>query len=492
MNKFQKIGKVLLIMSFAAVLTSCDDDDVTNYPSNQNENVVDQTNADNPDALTDNKYADLYDNISSSNSVSAKTLDNILYKLAQENLVGDYAISDDDFNEKYQEKMIDVATSGSYSTNNEFDEYEFALSLLTKQYDIKTADGKTSLEDIKAAANSLVIDPDNYETTAEEYAAIFKLDYSDYIERYYKPTIYRQYLYAKYIYDQSYSSIGNTYARDVVVVKISDDTDNPGSASKLVTSYVEKYIEDKSVTDVDISDLARLWKGVNVTAEEQAWLDDLSVTTLAGEIDNDIEKITDNPYTTDETLESQYTGGHSYSKEYGKELALNSLKTTDLVTEGTFLKSTGLSSLPSDLKSRVFSTDYSTDVEGVENGTVKDVSYITTHDDNTSYRFVTPEVSKTGSGANIINYDASTSSYYIVQVNSIVSSSRITQRDSDDAETKAYKRELANEAAYEMAASDSYKKAAIVWLLTNNDIVYSDPDFYDYIDTNYSSVFDDD
>ena len=492
MKTTKKLAKVLLVCTSLTLLVACDDA-ITNYPSNSDEYVLDQSECDSDiqSAITDNQYEDVYDNISDSNSVSAQTLDNILYKLAQENLVDDYAVSDADFNEKYQEKMIETATSGSYSTDNEFDEYRFALSLIGDMYDIKTADGSNSLDDIKNAANKIVIDPDNYETVEEEFNDIFNLDYSDYIERYYKPMIYRQYLYAKYIYDQSYASIGNTNARDVTIVKITDDTDNPGSASKLVNAYVEKYIEDKSVLDVDISDLARLWKGVNITDEEADWLDSLGIVTLADEIDLDIDEIHDSEYLTDSSLESQYTGGYTYPVEHGKELALSNLKTTDLVTDGIFLKSSGLTDLPSDLKTRIFSTNYSTDVDGVENGTVKDVSYVTTHGD-TTYRFVTPEVSLTGSGANIINYDSDSNSYYIVQVNSIVTTSRIAKSDSDSDEVKAYKRELATEAAYEMAASESYRKSAIVWLLLNNDIDYSDEDFYDYIDTNYPAVFEDD
>lgn len=492
MKSTKKLARVLLLCTSLTLLVACDDD-VTNYPSNLDEYVLDQSgcDAETQSAITDNNYEDVYDNIASSSSVSAQTLDNILYKLAKENLVGDYAISDADFNEKYQQKMIDVAVSGSYSTDNKFDEYRFALSLKADMYDIKTADGSTDLTDIKNAANEIVIDPDNYETVQEEFDAIFNLDYTDYIDRYYKPMIYRQYLYAKYIYDQSYSSIGNTNARDVTVVKITDDTDNPGSASKLVNAYVEKYIEDETVLDVDITDLARLWKGVNITAEEDAWLDTLGVNTLADEIDLDIEEIQDSEYLTDSNLESQYTGGYTYTVEHGKELALSDLKTTDLVTDGVFLKSSGLTDLPSSLKTRIFSTNYSTDVEGVEDGSVKDVSYVTTHGDET-YRFVTPEVSLTGTEANIVNYDADSNSYYLVQVNSIVTTSRIAQSDSDSDEVKATKRELATEAAYEMASSDSYKKSAIVWLLINNDIDYSDEDFYDYIDTNYPAVFEDD
>ena len=47
------------------------------------------------------------------------------------------------------------------------------------------------------------------------------------------------------------------------------------------------------------------------------------------------------------------------------------------------------------------------------------------------------------------------------------------------------------EAAYKMAETDSNKNLAITWVLTNNDIDYSDPDFYDYIKANYPDAIDD-
>ena len=38
---------------------------------------------------------------------------------------------------------------------------------------------------------------------------------------------------------------------------------------------------------------------------------------------------------------------------------------------------------------------------------------------------------------------------------------------------------------------DTYKTSAITYFLTNNTIDYSDPDFYDYIDSTYPDVFED-
>ena len=42
-----------------------------------------------------------------------------------------------------------------------------------------------------------------------------------------------------------------------------------------------------------------------------------------------------------------------------------------------------------------------------------------------------------------------------------------------------------------MASADNYKKDAIVHYLRNSNIVFSDPDFYDYIKNNYPKVFED-
>lgn len=503
MQKKSKFVKLLIVLAAGSLLTSCNT--IVNYPNNASSAVLDVTGIDaaTQEAITDNQYSDIYKSIISNQGPYAQCLDNILYKMATDTyLTGDYAIANSEFKSRYEKTMVDAAISGSYSTDNKFDEYRYALSLISSMYAIKTSTGSTNISDIKAAVSApFVINPDNYaqtgtETSDEaldrEWNNIFKLDYTDYINRNFKPTIYRQYLTARHIYDQSYSSIGNTNARNITAVKITDRSDKPGVALKLINGFISKYINDKTQT-VDLHNLARLWKGIDISADEKTWLSNLGVSTLKDQIDEDVAKITTSEFTTNSTLESSYTGSYTYTVDHGKELAYDTLKTKDLITSGTFLKSTGVTSLTDAIKTRVFQTDYSTNTAGVEAGTVKDNSFITTHTvegEDIMYRFVTPASSMAGTTDNIVHYDSSSSSYYIVMMNSIVTTSRIAKNTADTTAVAKAKFDLAMDAAYEMSSQDSYKKNAIIWYLTNNTISYSDPYFYAYIDKNYPSVFD--
>ena len=77
----------------------------------------------------------------------------------------------------------------------------------------------------------------------------------------------------------------------------------------------------------------------------------------------------------------------------------------------------------------------------------------------------------------------------LIDENELEPESFIDELESE--QVKAEKRDLAMEAAYKMAETDSNKNLAITWVLTNNDIDYSDPDFYDYIKANYPDAIDD-
>lgn len=544
--KTKNIKKVLLTLACGLILTGCSDDDIINYPSNEEAafvTVADDKNGD----VTGNQFYYIYKDISSSASVTADMLTQLKNIFVKEYLPTGLGMSEDDMNamikEKYEKSMLDTVKGGSYSTDNKFNEYRYALAMMGSGYDIKVSSA-TGIDSAIAGKSLSAIITDSalmakvtalitpFVITPEmEWADVFTaFDYSDYITRYFEPSILRQILTAYYIYDQSYSAIGNTSARGVTIVKITDRSDKPGYAGKLVKAYIRDYILDKT-DKVDLHDLARLWKGVNtpssytgteseakedgyITTSEKAWLSTNGVQTLTNKIEDDVTAIQDkNQYTTDSTLESTYTGSYTYPVEHGVELAEDSLRAADyIVADGTYLKSNGLETLPDTLRDRLFSSNYSSSIANVEAGTTKDNSYIITHDDGTSYRFVTPEVtSTTGTDeekaiSKLYYYDASNSCYYITMINMdaktdstldydpshIIKTSTIAQNTELASEIQTFRKSLAVDTAYEMAASDTYQKSATTYFLTHNHISYSDPDFYDYMLSNYPDAFDDD
>ena len=149
--------------------------------------------------------------------------------------------------------------------------------------------------------------------------------------------------------------------------------------------------------------------------------------------------------------------------------------------------------MPDTVKNRVFSTDIPTTLFPTEDNDSSSKTY-----SNTNFKYlngrwyvkpVTSEASNKSSS--IVTFDSSSSTYYLVEIKDFVSSYALAKRDSDSQEEKNRKMDLALDVAYEMASADNYKKDAIVHYLRNSNIVFSDPDFYDYIKNNYPKVFED-
>lgn len=545
--KTKKLLKVLSISAVALMLTACSDD-IVNLPADKGDQVFNITNDNNHD-VTNNNKEDIYNAVAKSTTPSAATLDNILLQLAEsrtsQSTNASFPLTSDelesDIKERWQKEMVNAARGSTYSTDNVFDEYRYAQSLTASMYTIKTKAevtvngttypaGSTDPVALKAAANSLVVTPDM------TYDEIFKLDYTDYVTRHYRPDILRRYLTAWYIYKENYSSIGATSARDVTTFTLVDSTDKPGLALRYIQAFQKTYVNSHNKEQADLHHLERLWKGIGdpsngqakdengitpLSSEDIQWYKDNGLVNAEGNPDtkiqqvyDDVAKIKENEYETDSALESKYTNSDAYSVEYGETLAIRSIAAETYVSEGLYLKSNGLSSLPSTLKDRTFESNYNTDVNAVASGERKDNSYIvpsekdadgnvSAYTDGTLLRYVTPSVQE--SSDQIYTYDSGTKTYYIVQfatedqftdekdltrdTSRIVTSSRLSQNSSDSEEVKKFKRELAMDTAYEMADSDTYKKAAVTYFFTHNHISYSDPDFYDYMKTNYPDCF---
>ena len=526
-----KLLQVLLLPAFAVVLASCDSD-IVNYPSNASSKIVDVTFTGEGQSkvgeITDNEYSDVYKKYS---NVPSNTLDTFLYNKAKEVVPAAFGFANDtEFFaskycvDKYKKEMMKSARSGTYSTDNVFDEYRFASTLIGQMYQIKTSEGKTDYASLKSASFKGIVTPDM------NFNDVFKLDYSDYINRYFKPTYFRQYLVANYIYEHSYQSIGNTLARGTSIITLEDPTDYPGLALDYINVFFDKYIanasSDATVSSASLRKLERLWKGLkedgtpitSSDSEYSFYTSELTFKLNGQEVPNtaynriqlNASKVTPgNEYKTDSTLETSFSSTNTYTVEKGINLAISSLQISDLVTEDIYMKSSGITDMPSSLTDRIFSTNYVTNVDNVASGASSDNSYVKFFSDN-YIRFVTP--AKREASDAITGQDLSfnnSGKYYLATINNalttkltvnnatydtseIVSTSRISKNSSDSQEVANFKRDLAYEVAFNMATTDTYKKASIVYLFTHNHISYSDPDFYDYMKTNYSDCFNSD
>ena len=288
------------------------------------------------------------------------------------------------------------------------------------------------------------------------------------------------------------SSIGSTNARKVKLIAISDSTDKPGMAAKLVKYFVKNYIDTETPLDGEgnLEVLGRLWRGIDIKESDGTTLDTLhtlGITTLNDKINEDVTKIDlSDKDKTDLNLESKYTGSYTYSLAKGIELARNSLRKEDYITEGYYLKSNGLSSLPSELKSRIFTSNYNID----SSSTKKDVTVTMKN----GKRYLTSPLTESNStdADSVVYYDSSSKTYYIVEINDVITNSALERKSDDSEEVAASKKARALEVAYEMTTTSNYEKNSTVYYLKNAKLSYHDEDVYNYIKTNYPDVFEED
>ena len=286
---------VLLLASSGLMLTSCSSSDSDwAYPSNKTENVVSGDNL--PSDLSYNDFETFYDSITSGTTMYSRAVNEILYRIAKDEVDFDGGFLSQEFlQKKIDEALLAEVSGGTYDTNYKFDENRLVRSLESRMYTIGNKD---------KAKSGFVITPDM------KVSDILGCDYTDYIERAIKPGIYRQALVAKYIYNERYSTIGSTYARKVKVVSITDRSDKKGSAVNTIQAFIDTYIAsaDATAEQRDLSNLARIWIGTNLTTEDEAFIAENGLVTLKDQITDEVAKIDlQNPRLSDKSLESKYT-----------------------------------------------------------------------------------------------------------------------------------------------------------------------------------------
>lgn len=469
-NKAKNLS--LALMAFSCLtLASCSSDHST-YPSNADDKIIDGIVG--ADDIAYNDFETFYDSLSSGTTIQAKVLNDVLYKIAKKEVKLDQEFID----EKVDDLLINEINSGTYDTDYEFDEMRYVLNLRSKMYKITCGNNDENVNSGKGT----VIKP------GMKASEVLGCDYTDYINRALLPNIYRQALIAKYIYDKSYSSIGNTYARDVKVVKITDRSDDKGAAVKTIKAFINNYINNPEASDEqrDLSHLGRIWLGTDVNEDDKKFISDNGLVTLASQIEDEVAKINLSDISkSDESMESKYTNNYSYSVDKGKKLALDSLSRTKVIYEGYQLRTNGLSDLPTSLRDRIFSINYNID----SSSTAKDVT--TTIN---GHRFLTPSKieDKTDVFNSIVHYDTSSDTYYLVEIFDVITTGALRVNADDSEEVKANKKERAEKVAYELAAVSSLATDSTVHWLKNSNISYSDEKFYNYVKETYPAVFEKD
>ncbi len=409
--------------------------------------------------------------------------------------------------------------TGSFDVNNKFDEKKFILSL-----NASDLAGITIPDDLDNLSKVL-----NKTSTFDE---IFGDDadlYSDFMTSQTYWTLIENKLTAQYIYNERYSSIYNYNARKVSVVALADRSDDKGAANKLINAYFD-YLDthdgntiSPAYADNPVEELSVLWKGIGgytdktaadmpadsgidpanlpddlysdfLTQDEKDFLVSNKLDTLYDGVMDDLAKITpDNTLTNDTDLYESYTGTYTYSLEEGFTRKLDSIIKEDVLTDGIYQKS-DLSSLPTSVTSRIYSSSPD-DVRA---------SFPAAGDNVTSHKYVTSgssqnDTSSDGSnltGSDLSIFDSSSDTYYVVMMDDDGIFTRSTLGTQAENEADEELRAKAMDVAYEMVGSSTYRTDSIVYWIKNyvgdGKLQVNNETFYDYLNTNYPKLFDDD
>lgn len=435
--------------------------------------------------------------------------------------------------------MYNDIIGGSYSERELFSEKKFLVSLraglkaVKNPYDAATVTNENvlftpSTED-KEVFTDHYLNRDNYQEQA-----CYDLDAADevvdqvkvkYVEEELIPTIYRTLLVEQYLLDESYNTLGRSYARKVNVLQIGTNNNNKKAASYLMQEFVREYISKGNKTDLDsFNNISKINVGTRENIEEVSGGEFASATTQEymaqlgydyvapvpgvaesdyylgtdyGDMMMDYLKIKDDILTTNTTVENEFTDNQKYSKETGKLIKERKLANKDYTKNGWYIKNGGLSDLPSEIRTRLFNI-------GVANALNNDATQDRWDPDTATYSVPGDEsnyvakingkyylkVAQKESGADakddILFNDGGT--FYVIQIEEAISASKLS-KESTTYESTA-KEEIINEVAKVIANDDSYKTLSTKHWLEKALLNYHDTTVYNYFKSNYPELFD--
>jgi len=429
---------------------------------------------------------------------------------------GTLKAASENLTERSKRAILSSASSSSYKKDNLFYENLYVNAL---RNDFTLPDD--FVENDKDKEGVLI-------TPSMTYDDVMKNDYMPYAQKQLQDDMKINYLTAEYIYTRTYSSIGNSLARKVQVISLTDRSDEPGDAKRLLNAYIRDYVHksDSKYSDPDFQTLARLWKGITpnfvkkpeyqaenrydssvvLSADEVQWLkdnkllstDESASGTLMGKVLKDIDTLNEgkeNPKKADSSVESTYTGSYTYDVDTGIRKAVDDIATKELVTKGIYTSSDGLSSLPSDLKTRLFGNNVSTNKADVPDvptdgkaahGKNNDVTVV----EPDGFRYLTNEKQSGSDDDNIVYYDSSSKTYYLVRILDAVNSTALEKDNTASLyDTPAKKEQIAREVAYALSTTSDYKKNSTVYWFRRMKMNINDENFLSYLKSNYNDLF---
>lgn len=454
--------------------------------------------------------------------------------------------------DRIAEKMYDAISSG-FSYRNKFDESKYYYSLRKDLKNVIKPDNTTFFQPQildpkvnKEEVFSNFLHRTNYQTnfSLEAIETSEKQSYpATYVEDELVPAIYRTLLTEQYLFEETYNTLGRSYAREVNVISITKNSKYPTAAEYLMKEFVGSKVISKAPDAAEIKDSSKIndshfemiseiyngveldqATGVKATIRDQLVADKAIVPAIFSEggyietyykgteYGNMMErytKIVDDPLLTDASEETTFTGSGSYVKEVGKEIETDSIRLKDHITNGWFVKGGDLSATDT-ITSRLFSVGVASALNtGDEyDRFYKDGEGNWKYDSSRDYNkyvaringsyFLKVEATEAhdatdpeASAEDILFRDGD--NYYVVQ---ILEAANVTKLSKTDEGNYAHlynanrMEEIVNDIAKVISKNETYETLAKKYWLKKMDIVYNDDVVYDYFKTNFPELFD--
>ena len=428
-------------------------------------------------------------------------------------------------------KKMFAKISGA-TEDNKFDEYRLLVNLYEGEGKNKVTNPYTmSAADKANLTHDYIVKPSVKAENVFTDGILHESVYGSYIDDVIMPDIYRDALVQQYIFENQEKTLGSSSARKVNFVSIKyDDLSESLYAEKLVKSFVEKYLLTENNTDTftSFNTLSSIWNGEfmatydSVNSPEKQMLTTLGIdidtaefakpklvqsSTIDGtvykyikgspygDLVEDYAKLDTNPAKS--TASRDYTGGNKYVAKIGFELEKEKVGLTDHVTDGWFIKSSSeVSSLPDNIKNRLFNLSVAT---GKNNGSAAVISkgtdgkitvadgnkYIAKNGNNYFLRDSNLQVHQEDYES-IIFHDTNNSTYYIVNVEEAVSANYMNSENAK----KDYA--LRIDVASLLSSNDTNITLSKKHWLEKCEISYHDQSVYDYFESTFPELFEDD
>ena len=391
---------------------------------------------------------------------------------------------------RISKQMYSKISGGSYSTRSVFNEEDFYMSLKNDGEKVATAD----VEFISDVITPEYDEEDvwNYYDTESETmheGLLNRLLYQNgttatYVEDNLIEDIYRDLLVEQYILDETYATLGRSYARKVNVIALTTNDTYDRAVSTLMNKFVNeivtaspavasneksdlaKWFEDGQVTETTFKSLSNLWKGVDLEDYQETFIKNYVKDASTGEdktaafggvnangvycatdegmmYKNYEKALRNDPNDSECTTQlSDFTGSYTYAKEIGYQVKTRDIQVKDYTTTGWYTKDGGISSLNSTITDRLFTLAVANALDrenperydrwqevdggGYEYSTSRDYnSYVARI--NGKYYLKTKTSEKNDErGNDILFYDSDSKTYYVVQIEEAINATKLS------------------------------------------------------------------